>query len=109
MIPSYHNPLQQFVKKQRKPVKAAIEDAVEDVLANSAAGEFKQGDLQGVQVVKFKFQRIEYLIAYQVPAAGSGAGVATLEIEFIAIEFYQVNVHENFYEELKRYLKSIKG
>lgn len=109
LISSYHNPFQQFVKKQHKPVKAAIEDAVEEVLANPAAGEFKRGDLQGVQVFKFKFQRIEYLIAYQVPAIDLTAGAAPQEIEFITIEFYKVNLHENFYEELKRYLQSIKG
>lgn len=26
-------------------------------------------------------------------------------IEFLVIDFYQVGTHENFYDELKRYLK----
>lgn len=93
------------MKKQHKPLKAAIDDAVEDVLANPAAGEFKKGDLQGVQVFKFKFQRVEYLIAYRMPADSMVASAIAAEIEFLSADFYQVGVHENFYDELKRYLK----
>ena len=45
--PVYHRPFLQFVKRQHKPLKAALEDAVEQVLAAPPVGEFKQGDLQG--------------------------------------------------------------
>lgn len=107
--PVYHSPFQQFVKKQHKPLKAAVEDAVEEVLADPSVGEFKKGDLQGVQVFKFKFQRVEYLMAYRMPAFAAGTGAANLEIELLAVDFYKVGSHENFYEELKRYLKSMKG
>lgn len=79
------------------------------MLAAPSVGEFKKGDLQGVQVFKFKFQRVEYLMAYRMPAIAAGAEVVNLEIELLVVDFYKVGVHENFYEELKRYLNSMKG
>ena len=107
--PLYHNPFLQFVKKQQKPLKAAVEDAVEEVLSNPSIGESKKGDLHGVQVFKFKFQRIEYLMAYRVTGDLDRGNTAKAGIEFLLIDFYKIDVHENFYEELKRYLKSRKG
>ena len=107
--PLYHGPFHQFVKKQHKPLRAAIEDAVETVLADPSIGEFKKGDLQGIQVFKFKFQRVEYLMAYHAPPVAAGDEMAKAGLEFLSIDFYKVDVHENFYEELKRYLKSRNG
>ena len=102
--PVYHSPFQQFVKKQHRPLQAAVEDAVEEVLAAPSVGEFKKGDLQGVQVFKFKFQGVEYLLAYRMPALAAGAERANPEIELLTVDFYKAGTHENFYEELKRYL-----
>jgi len=47
---------------------------------------------------------VRCLIAYG-PGAAEGNGVA---VEFLMIEFYQVGSHENFYVELKSYLKSAR-
>ena len=99
--PTYKRPFSQFVKKARKPLQLAIEDEVEAVCEDPGCGELKVADLAGIRVHKFRFNRQEYLIAYFLPTETGGGN-----IEFLAIDFYQVGSHENFYEDLKRYLKS---
>lgn len=104
MKPNYKSPFSKFVKKAHRPLQLAIEDAVEEVCENPEVGEAKVGDLVGIWVYKFKFNRQEYLVAYRPPsleARRHGIGV-----ELLIIDFYQVGSHENFYDELKRYLKS---
>ncbi|MGK5026960.1 type II toxin-antitoxin system RelE/ParE family toxin [Janthinobacterium sp. RB2R34] len=105
MKPNYKPLFVSFVKKQRKPLQLAIEDAVEEVCNTPAIGEAKTGDLQGIRVYKFVQNRQQYLIAYRPPTVeqleANGA-----DIELLFIDFYQVGVHENFYTALKKYLKS---
>lgn len=100
---NYKSPFKQFVKKAHKPLKLAVEDQVDVVCENPYIGEPKKGDLTGFYVHKFKFNRQEYLIAYRPPAEDQ-IGDALL-VEFLVIDFYKVGVHENFYDELKRYVK----
>lgn len=73
------------------------------VCENPAIGESRKVDLAGILVHKFKFNRQEYLIAYRPPAGNQIVSVELLE--FLVIDFYKVGTHENFYDELKRYLK----
>ena len=80
-----------FVKKQRRGFQLAIEDEVGAIAKDPAVGGQKRGDLAGVRVHKFTFHRQEYLIAYVVGSK--------------EIVFYAIGAHENFYRELKRYLK----
>jgi mRNA-degrading endonuclease RelE of RelBE toxin-antitoxin system len=94
---NYKKPFKQFVKKQHKDLQAAIEDQVENICNDINIGELKIGDLAGIRVHKFKFHRQEYLIAYQNIED---------EIKFISVDFYKVGTHENFYEELKNYIKA---
>ena len=110
MQPNYKRPFSQYVKKSHKPLRLAIEDAVEEVCADPEIGEAKVGDLAGIWIYKFKFNRQEYLMAYRPPSetlrtkssqSAQGAG-----IELLLIDFYQVGSHERFYDELKQYLKS---
>jgi mRNA-degrading endonuclease RelE of RelBE toxin-antitoxin system len=104
MKPNYKIPFSKFVKKAHKPLQLAIEDAVDEVCENPEVGEAKVGDLLGIWVYKFKFNRQEYLVAYRPPsleARRQGIGV-----KLLFIDFYQVGSHENFYGDLKRYLKS---
>jgi hypothetical protein len=54
---NYKKPFTQFVKKQSKPFQAAIEDEVLLISENPELGELKVGDLAGVYVHKFKFNR----------------------------------------------------
>ena len=90
----YKPPFRKFVKKQTRPLQLAIEDEIEKIAKNRSIGELKIGDLQGFQVHKFRFQRQNLLIAYRV-----------IESDIL---FYLIGPHENFYRELKRYLKEIE-
>ena len=100
---SYKKPFEQFVKKAHKPLRLAIEDQVEIVCETPYAGEQKEGDLAGFYVHKFSFNRQQYLLAY-LPPSEDQLGNASL-IEFLVIDFYKIDTHENFYDELKRYVK----
>ena len=102
MKSNFKRPFAQYVKKAHKPLQLAIEDEVEVVCEAPQIGEAKVGDLAGIRVHKFRFSRQEYLIAYRAPNE-----VAPLE--FLIIDFYQVGVHENFYAELKQYLRQEKS
>ena len=104
MKPNYKPPFSKFVKKAHKPLQLAIEDAAEEICKNPDIGEAKVGDLAGIWVYKFKFNRQEYLIAYRPPTPE--AQRQGIDMELLIIDFYQVGSHENFYGELKRYLKS---
>jgi mRNA-degrading endonuclease RelE of RelBE toxin-antitoxin system len=90
----YKSPFKKFVKKQSRAFQLAIEDAVEGVRNTPDMGELKKGDLSELRVHKFKFQRQEYLIAYKT--------------ESNTIVFYMIGTHENFYRELKQYLREVK-
>jgi hypothetical protein len=90
----YKPPFRKFVKKQTRPLQLAAEDEVERIAEDPLIGETKLGDLHGIQVHKFKFQRQFFLIAYR--AVGP------------EIIFYSMGPHENFYRDLKRYLKEIE-
>ena len=83
----------QFVKKLPHHLQQVILDAVECVRANPDSGELKKGDLAGFRVHKFKMVRQLTLMAYKV--------------ENDSIVLYQVGPHENFYKNLKKYLKEI--
>ncbi len=97
VVTNYKPPFSRFVKKAHKPLRLAIEDAVEFVCANPDIGEAKVQDLQGILVYKWRFNRQEYLMAYKLTASG---------IDLLLIDFYQVGTHENFYDDLKKYLKT---
>lgn len=98
MKPNYKRPFAQYVKKAHKPLQLSIEDAVVSICDSPEIGELKVGDLAGIRVYKFRFNRQEYLVAYRPP-------VGDLPLEFLIIDFYQVGSHENFYTELKHYLR----
>jgi len=100
---NYKRPFQQYVKKAHRPLQLAILDAVEIICEDSMVGEAKIGDLVGIRVYKFKFNRQEYLLAYrpQILVRTNKPD----QREFSGIDFYQVGTHENFYDTLKRYLQ----
>ncbi len=89
----YKRPFTQFVKKASKPLQLAIEDRVLEVCNNP-----KLGDLKGVLVFKFRFNKYEYLMAYRLENCKDA-------IDIISMSFYQIGSHENFYVELKRFLR----
>jgi mRNA-degrading endonuclease RelE of RelBE toxin-antitoxin system len=89
----YKPAFRKFVKKQGRAFQLAIEDEVHEVLKTPQAGEQKKGDLTGLIVHKFKFHGQEYLVAYSIEARD--------------VVFYMIGTHENFYRDLKSYLKEV--
>jgi hypothetical protein len=80
-----------FVKKQSPSFQMVIRDEVDRICRRPEIGEMKTGDLTSTRVHKFRFQRREYLFAYQLG-----------EQELI---FHMIGTHENFYRDLKNYLR----
>ena len=95
---TYKKPFAQFVKKSRKPLQLAIEDVAEVICSNPKIGRQKVGDLHGVFVHKFLFNKQEFLVAYQF-AYGAN------QINLVWIDFYQIGSHENFYDQLKKFIR----
>lgn len=87
----FKSPFRRFVKKQARVFQLIIEDEVEKISRDVTIGEEKKGDLSGLMVHKFRFKKREYLIAYRS--------------EGNHVVFYLIGVHENFYRDLKKYLK----
>ena len=81
------------MKKQSRPFQLVIEDETERILKDPWIGETKRGDLAGFRVHKFTFHKQQYLIAYKMQGKD--------------IFFYMIDTHENFYRELKRYMKEV--
>lgn len=102
---NFKPPFAQFVKKQHKPLQLVIEDAVDLICSQPLIGELKTGDLKEIRVYKFTHMRQQYLIAYRPPAEHDLKS-KTAVIEILVIDFYQAGTHENFYTELKKYLKA---
>ena len=83
-----------FARQKKKLYKQQIKDldnAVKTIYSDPAIGDMKMGDLQGIQVYKFKTMNQLLLIAYEIVDA--------------ALFLYTIGSHENFYRELKKYLK----
>ena len=94
MRPFYKPPFKKYVKKQPRPFQLIIEDEIDKISKNTAIGEEKSGDLSGFRVHKFTFRRQEYLIAYKE--------------ERSSVTVYMIDTHENFYKDLKRYVREVE-
>jgi mRNA-degrading endonuclease RelE of RelBE toxin-antitoxin system len=80
------------VKKMSKTEKHALDREVRNIAENPNIGEEKKGDLKGVLIHKYKLKTNLYLLAYR--KAG------------IDLELVMIGSHENYYRDLKSYLKS---
>jgi len=89
----YKSAFKKFVKKQTRSFQLAIEDETERIKKEPRTGEEKKGDLSGFSVHKFKFKGQEYLIAYRT--------------ERNCLIMYIIDTHENFYRNLKRYIREV--
>jgi mRNA-degrading endonuclease RelE of RelBE toxin-antitoxin system len=87
-------PFRKFLKKQLPPMQLAIQDEIDKVSSHPELGKGKKGDRDSIQVHTFKFQRQEYLIAYET---GEGKLI-----------FFMIGSHENFYRDLKKYEKEFQ-
>lgn len=80
-------------KKLHPKDKKALDQAVNEVATEPTLGEEKRGDLSGVFVYKFKLNKQETLLAYELmPSKQTPDEVVLLG----------VGPHENFYVQLKR-------
>ena len=80
-------------KKLHAKDKKVLDQAVNDVAGAPTIGEEKRGDLAGVFVYKFKLNKQETLLAYEL----SPNKLAPDEVVLLG-----VGPHENFYLQLKR-------
>ena len=80
------------VKKFTKHQKKKLDQEIRKIIDNPSIGSEKKGDLRGVFVHKFKIQTLQYLLAYR----------------FLGnhLELIMIGPHENYYRDLKTYLKS---
>jgi mRNA-degrading endonuclease RelE of RelBE toxin-antitoxin system len=79
------------VKKLSKQEKKLLDDEIKKIAENPLIGEEKKGDLKAVYVHKFKIKSLQYLLSYRKIKSD--------------IELIMIGPHENYYKELKSYLK----
>lgn len=85
-----------YLKKiKEKPLKDLFKQSIRDVIAEPyEVGERKSSDIADYFCCDFRYKGTSYRIAYDIKE----------EIETVVI--VTVGVRENFYEDLKRYIKS---
>ena len=76
------------LKKLKRKEKEEMDGAVRTIIAKPECGEAKKGDLLGVRVYKFKLNKQQILLFYEVKEE--------------AIYLLTFGPHENFYRDLKR-------
>ena len=81
-------------KKLPTALRAEVERQLDIICANPLAGEEKRSDLRGVFVHKFRLAGQLYLKAYLVDEREE------------AVTLLALGGHENFYRDLKAYLKA---
>jgi mRNA interferase RelE/StbE len=80
------------VKKMSRGEKDALDREVRNIAENPNIGEEKKGDLRGIFVHKFKLKANLYLLSYRKTG--------------VDLELVMIGSHENYYRDLKSYLKS---
>jgi mRNA-degrading endonuclease RelE of RelBE toxin-antitoxin system len=80
------------VKKFSKQEKEILDDEVKNIAENPTIGAEKKGDLRGVFIHKFKIKTIQHLLSYRVVDHN--------------LELIMIGPNENYYRDLKNYLKS---
>jgi mRNA interferase RelE/StbE len=81
------------IKKFKKNQKLALDEQIRLIMKKPDIGEEKKGDLQGVYVHKFKIHTAQFLLSYRFEGEN--------------LELITIGSHENYYRDLKKYLKSI--
>jgi len=80
------------IKKFSKQDKKNLDDQIRKIVDDPSIGSEKKGDFRGVYVHKFKLQTVQYLLAYRFVGEN--------------LELIMIGPHENYYRDLKIYLKS---
>jgi mRNA interferase RelE/StbE len=79
------------VKKFEKNQKLELDTEIKKIIQDPSIGSEKKGDLRGVFVHQFKIQSTLYLLSYRMLGED--------------IELIMIGPHENYYRDLKSYLK----
>ena len=79
------------VKKMSKTEKDSLDQEIRKIAEDPNIGEEKKGDLREIFVHKFKIKTAQYLLAYRKIGTD--------------LELVMVGQHENYYRDLKQYLK----
>jgi len=79
-------------KRLTKKQKNILDKQIRKILDNPIIGQEKKGDLRGIYVHKFKIETTQYLLSYRFVGD--------------ALELIMIGPHENYYRNLKIYLKS---
>lgn len=88
-------PAEKFFKKLKdKKLKTLYKEAIDLILKNPMIGEEKTGDLSGVFGYDIYYNRTNYELAYTVEY-----------YEDTIVVVIMAGTRENFYNELKRYMK----
>jgi mRNA-degrading endonuclease RelE of RelBE toxin-antitoxin system len=80
------------VKKFTEQEKKALDKQILKIAENPSVGVEKKGDLRGVYVHKIKIRTTQYLLSYRFVGTD--------------IELIMIGAHENYYRDLKNYLKA---
>jgi mRNA interferase RelE/StbE len=80
------------VKKFTKREKKNLDEEIQKIVDNPSIGSEKKGELRGVFVHKFKIQTSQYLLAYRFLGEN--------------LELIMIGPHENYYRDLKSYLRT---
>ena len=80
------------IKNISKQEKAILDQQIKKIAENPFLGEEKRGHLRKVFVYKFKIKSTQYLLAYRIFQEN--------------LELIMIGPHENYYRDLKNYLKN---
>ncbi|MFW5854656.1 MAG: type II toxin-antitoxin system RelE/ParE family toxin [Thermodesulfobacteriota bacterium] len=80
------------VKKFSKTQKLELDEQIKRIVEDPSIGTEKKGDLRGIHIHKFKIKTTRYLLAYRIIEEN--------------LELIMVGLHENYYRNLKKYIKS---
>lgn len=90
-------PAARFLKKlKEKPLKDLFRKTVDEILIDPNIGEFKSEDLSRIFCCDIYYNKTNYELAYTL-----------VETPTETIVIVLAGTRENFYEELKRYMKNL--
>jgi hypothetical protein len=82
---------EQRIKKFNQAQKIVLDEQTKLIIENPTIGTEEKGDLSEVYVHKFKIKTIQYLLAYRYNEK--------------LLELIMIGPHQNYYRDLKKYIK----
>ncbi|MBN1841736.1 MAG: type II toxin-antitoxin system RelE/ParE family toxin [Deltaproteobacteria bacterium] len=84
----FERKVKRFIKQEKK----SLDKQILRIADNPGIGSEKKGDLRGVYVHTFKIKHTQYLLSYRFAEEN--------------LELIMIGPHENYYRDLKSYLKT---